>query len=335
MPMITTTVIKGTGRYVPPRVVTNFDLEKMMNTTDEWIRQRSGIAERHYAEAGVGSSDLGVEAALRAIEDAKIDKSEIDFIIAATLSPDYYFPGNGVLIQHKLGLGTIGALDVRNQCSGFIYALSVADHYIKAGTYKKILIVASEVQSSNLDYSDEGRDMAVLFGDGAGAVVVEPNRNGDSRGVLSTHLFSDGQFASDLWMVHPCPKNKPTFYQAIFDNREYYPRMDGRNVFKNASERMPEGVKIALDHNKLSVDDITLLIPHQANDRISQMVARGLKIPMEKVLRNIDRYGNTTAASIPIALDEAVKEGRLKPGDILVLTAFGSGYTWGSAVIRW
>ena len=335
MPTTTTTVITGTGRYVPPRVVTNSDLEKMMDTSDDWIRQRSGIVERHYVEAGIGSSDLGVEAALRALEDAETDKSEIDFLIAATLSPDYYFPGNGVLIQHKLGLGTIGALDVRNQCSGFIYALSIADQYIKTGTYHKILIVASEVQSSNLDYSDEGRDMAVLFGDGGGAVIVEANSNGDGRGILSTNLFSDGRFASDLWMVHPSPKNKPTFYHSLIDNREFYPRMDGRNVFKNASEKMPEAVKLALEDAQLTVDDVALLIPHQANDRISQMVARGLKIPLEKVVRNIDRYGNTTAASIPIALDEAVKEGRLKAGDILVLTAFGSGFTWGSAVIRW
>jgi len=335
MPMSASTIITGTGRYLPPRIVTNFDLEKIMNTTDEWIRQRSGIRERHYVEPGTGSSDLGFEAAVRAIEDAKSERSEIDFIIFATLSPDYYFPGNGVLIQHKLGLGTIGALDIRNQCSGFIYALSVADQYIKTGTFKKILLVAAEVQSTNLDYSDAGRDLAVLFGDGAAAVILEPNRSGDGRGVLSTHLFSDGKHASDLWMVHPSPKNKPTFYPEFIANREYYPRMDGRNVFKNASERMPEAVTIALEHNRLTVEDVALLIPHQANDRISQMVARGLKIPLEKVARNIDRYGNTTAASIPIALDEAAKEGRIKRGDIVVLTAFGSGYTWAAAVIRW
>ncbi len=333
--MSASTIITGTGRYLPPRIVTNFDLEKVMNTSDEWIRQRSGIQERHYVEAGVGSSDLGLEAARRAVEDAKIEARDIDFIIFATLSPDYYFPGNGVLIQHKLGLGPIGALDIRNQCSGFIYALSVADQYIKTGAFKKILLVAAEVQSTNLDFSDAGRDLAVLFGDGAAAVILEPNRSGDGRGVLSTHLFSDGKHASDLWMIHPSPKNKPTFYPELIANREYYPRMDGRNVFKNASERMPEAVTIALEHNKLSVDDVALLIPHQANDRISQMVARGLKIPLEKVARNIDRYGNTTAASIPIALDEASKEGRIKPGDIVVLTAFGSGFTWAAAVIRW
>ncbi|UCE21345.1 MAG: ketoacyl-ACP synthase III [Candidatus Aminicenantes bacterium] len=327
-------IITGTGHFVPPQVVTNFDLEKKMNTTDEWIRQRSGIVERHYVEPGVGSSDLGYEATLRAIEDANIEKSEIDFIIAATLSPDHYFPGIGVMVQAKLGLSGIGALDVRNQCTGFIYALSVADQYIKTQTYKKILVVAAEVQSSNLDYSDEGRDIAVLFGDGGAAVILEPNDKDDGRGILSTHLFSDGNYMSDLWMERPSPKDNPTFKKEFFDEKKYYPCMSGRNVFKNASEKMPAAVKIALEHNNITIEDVDHLIPHQANDRISLMVARNLRIPVEKVIRNIDRMGNTTAASIPIALDEALKNGRIKKGDTVVLTAFGSGYTWGSAVIQ-
>ena len=329
------TLISGTGHFVPPKVVTNLELEKLMNTSDEWIRQRSGIVERRYAESGEGSSDLAYEAALRAIEAAKIDKSEIDFIIAATLSPDFYFPGIGVLVQRKLGLPNIGALDVRNQCSGFIYALSVADQYIMNQTYKKILVVAAEVQSANLDYSDEGRDIAVLFGDGAGAVLLEANKNKDGRGILSTHLFSDGRFIADLWMEKPSPKDRPTFSSELLKNKRYFPRMNGRNVFKNAVEKMPEAVRIALKHNNLTIDDVDHLIPHQANDRISLMVARNLKIPVEKVIRNIARYGNTTAASIPIALDEALKQGKIKGGDIVVLTAFGSGFTWASAVIRW
>lgn len=329
------TIITGIGCYVPPKVVTNFDLEKVMNTSDEWIRQRSGIVERHYVEPGVGSSDLAYEAALRAIEDAKIDKSEIDFIIAATLSPDHYFPGIGVMVQSKLGLPGIGALDVRNQCSGFIYALSAADQYIKTKTYKKILLVAAEVQSTNIDYSDDGRDIAVLFGDGGGAVILEPNEKNDGKGILSTHLFSDGRFLTDLWMEKPSSKDKPTFTAEFFEQKRFFPRMEGRNVFKNASEKMPEAVRTALTHNSLAIDDVDVLIPHQANDRISLMVARILKIPVEKVIRNIDRYGNTTAASIPIALDEGVKDGRIKEGSIVVLTAFGSGYTWASAVIRW
>ena len=329
------TLISGTGHFVPPKVVTNLELEKSINTSDEWIRQRSGIAERRYAESGVGSSDLAYEAALRAIEAAKINKSEIDFIIAATLSPDHYFPGIGVLVQRKLGLPGIGALDVRNQCSGFIYALSVGDQYIRNKTYKKILVVAAEVQSANLDYSDEGRDMAVLFGDGAGAVLLEANKNNDRKGILSTHLFSDGRFITDLWMEKPSPKDRPTFSSVLLKNKRYFPRMNGRNVFINAVEKMPEAVRIALKHNNLTIDDVDHLIPHQANDRISLMVARNLKIPVEKVIRNIARYGNTTAASIPIALDEALKQGKIKEGDIGVLTAFGSGFTWASAVIRW
>lgn len=328
-------MITGTGHFVPPNVVTNFDLEKIMNTSDEWIRQRSGIRERRYASPGTGASDLAREAAREAIAAAGIKPEDIEFIIAATLSPDHYFPGIGVLVQAKLGLTGIGALDVRNQCSGFIYALSVADQYIRAGTFRRILVVAAEVQSSNLDYSDAGRDMAVLFGDGAGAVVVEANEAADGRGILSTHLFADGRFVSDLWMERPSPKDKPTFTEALVREGKYFPRMDGRSVFKNACEKMPEPVKVALAHNNLSVDDIDLLIPHQANERITQMVGRSLNLPPEKVVSNIDRYGNTTAASIPIALDEACRQGRIKPGSLVILTAFGSGYTWASAVIRW
>jgi 3-oxoacyl-[acyl-carrier-protein] synthase-3 len=333
--MILRSIISGIGHYVPPKVVTNLDLEKIVNTSDEWIRQRAGIVERHYVEPGIGSSDLASEAALKAIEDAKIDKSEIDFIIAATLSPDHYFPGIGVIVQEKLGLAGIGALDVRNQCSGFIYALSVADQYIKTKAYQKILLVAAEVHSTNLDYSDEGRDLAVLFGDGGGAVLLEPNEKDDGRGILSTHLFSDGRFVSDLWMEKPSPKDKPTFRTEFFDQKKFFPKMEGRTVFKNASEKMPEAVRIGLEQNSLTIDDVDFLIPHQANDRISLMVAKILGIPVEKVIRNIDRYGNTTAASIPIALDETVKAGKLKEGDIVVLTSFGSGYTWASAIIRW
>jgi len=328
-------IITGTGRYLPPRVVTNLDLEKMMNTTDAWIRERSGIGERHWADPGVGPSDLAVEAARQALASSKTDPSEVDFLIAATLSPDHYFPGIGVMVQSKLGLANIGALDVRNQCSGFIYALSVADQYIRTGTYKKILLVAAEVQSTSMDFSDEGRDMAVLFGDGAGAVVIEPSPVDDGRGILSTHLFSDGSHVTDLWMENPSPKKHPVFQLELFQTNKFFPRMDGRNVFKNASERMPEAVMTGLRQNGLTIQDVALLIPHQANDRISQMVARKLQLPPEKVIRNIERYGNTTAASIPIALDEVARDGRLKVNDVLVLTSFGSGYTWASAVIRW
>jgi 3-oxoacyl-[acyl-carrier-protein] synthase-3 len=239
-----------------------------------------------------------------------------------------------VIVQAKLGLTGIGALDVRNQCSGFIYALSAADQYIRAGTYKTILLVASEVQSSALDYSDEGRDMAVLFGDGAGAVILQPGDDKDG-GLLSTHVFCDGNYVRELWMETPSPLDKPTFSYGMIDSKRCYPRMNGRNVFVNAVEKMPEAVRTALAHNGLTIEDVDHLIPHQANDRISLMVAKKLGIPVPKVIRNIDRYGNTTAASIPIALDEAVREGRIRKGDIIAMTAFGSGFTWGSALLRW
>ena len=327
--------IKGTGHYVPPLTVTNFDLEKEMDTSDEWIRKRTGIRERHYVEPGVGSSDLAYEASKIAIQDAGIKKDDIEFIIAATLSPDHYFPGIGVMVQSKLGLGNIGALDVRNQCSGFLYALSVADQYIKTGRYKTILIVAAEVQSTNLDYSDEGRHLAVLFGDGGAAAVIEAADKEENRGILSTHLFSDGNYMQKLWMETPSPKEKPTFTYDIIDSKRCFPKMYGKHVFVNAVENMPKAVWAALEYNNMTIDDVDHLIPHQANDRISLMVAKKLGIPVPKVIRNIDRYGNTTAASIPIALDESVKNGRIKKGDIIVLTAFGSGYTWASALMRW
>lgn len=328
-------IITGIAHYVPPRMVTNFDLEKLMDTSDEWIRQRTGIIERHHVDPGVGTSDLAAEAARRAIAGSGTDKSEIDLIIAATLSPDHYFPGIGVLVQAKLDLAPIGAVDIRNQCSGFIYALSVADQYIRTGTHKKILLVAAEVQSTNLNYADEGRDMAVLFGDGAAAVILEPNGRDDGRGILSTHLFADGRHVTDLWLEKPSCLDKPCVTEEMARAKKFFPYMDGKNVFKNASAKMPEAVRVALRHNGLTVEDIALLIPHQANDRISQMVAHRLKIPLDKVMRNIHKYGNTTAASIPIALDEAVQEGRIKPGDVVALTAFGSGYTWASALLRW
>jgi len=232
-------------------------------------------------------------------------------------------------------LKEIGAMDIRNQCAGFIYGLSAATAYIVSGMYKKILFVAAEVQSSNLDYSDEGRDLAVLFGDGGAAVIIEPNDTDDGRGILSTHLFADGNFARELWMEAPSPKDHPTFYPDFMEDKRHYPKMNGKLVFKNASEKMPAAVLTALRHNGMTVEDIDHLIPHQANDRISQMVAKLLHIPEEKVIRNIDRFGNTTAASIPIGLDEAVKSGRIQRGDVVMLTAFGSGFTWASAVIKW
>jgi 3-oxoacyl-[acyl-carrier-protein] synthase-3 len=329
------TIITGTGHYVPPGIVNNHDLEKLMDTSDEWIRQRSGIVERHHVEPGVGTSDLAVEAAKRALEAAGAKPSEVDFIVAATLSPDYYFPGIGVLLQAKLGLEPLGALDVRNQCSGFLYALAVADSFIRSGTYRKILLVGAEVQSTNLDYTTGGRDMAVLFGDGAGAVVLEPSADDDGRGILSTFLAGDGRFAQVLCMQKPSCLDKPAVQPEMVAQKKFFPQMDGRLVFVNACQRMPEAVQAGLAACGLTIDAVDWLIPHQANERISLMVAKGLRLPVEKVIQNIDRYGNTTSASIPIALDEAVRDGRIKPGQVIALTAFGSGFTWGSAIIRW
>jgi 3-oxoacyl-[acyl-carrier-protein] synthase-3 len=328
------TQILSTGFYVPDRVVTNHDLEQMMDTSDEWIRQRSGIEERRWVEGGVGSSDLGVEAARRALEAAELEASELDCLIVATLSPDVYFPGAGVFLQRKLGISGIPCLDVRNQCSGFIYGLSIADAWIRTGVYKRILLVGSEVHSTGLVKTTEGRDTAVLFGDGAGAVVLGPVEDGD-RGVLAVNIHADGKYAEKLWMEAPGSRYNPWLVPGMIEEGLTKPIMEGREVFKHASVRMPQAVKEALEATGLSLEDIDLVIPHQANYRITQAVQKQLGLPDDKVMSNIHKYGNTTAASIPIALHEAVEEGRIKQGDLVCLTAFGSGFTWGAALIRW
>jgi len=326
--------IIGIGSYLPERVVTNFDLAKLMDTSDEWVQQRTGIRERRFVNKGVGTSDLGMYAALRALEDAKLTPRGIDFIIFATLSPDYNFPGCGCLLQEKLGIGNIGALDVRNQCSGFIYSLSIADQFVKTGMYRYILVVGAEVHSTGLEFNNRGRDVAVIFGDGGGAVVVGPAEDGVSQ-ILSTHLHSEGKYAQKLWLEAPGSIFHPRLNEEMLREGRHFPRMDGRYVFKHAIDRFQEVIHEALSANNLTVEDIDLLILHQANLRIVEAVSQSLKISPERVFNNIHKYGNTTAASIPIALDEAQKEGRLKTGDTIVLAAFGSGFTWGAAVIRW
>ena len=330
--------IKGLGFYVPENVVTNDDLSKLMDTSDEWIQERTGIQQRHHALRGSDTTtSMGVKASLKAIEAAKIDKEEIDFIVFATLSPDFFFPGCGVLVQKELGLPTVGALDIRNQCSGFIYALSVADQYIKTGMYKNILVIGAETQSPALDMTTRGRNMAVLFGDGAGAAIV--SRSDDSeRGILSTHLHSQGEHAEQLAMITPGVGTKwVTELLAENDPNDvsYYPNMNGQFVFKNAVVRFAEVIEEGLKSNGLSHKDINMLIPHQANLRISQFVQHQFKLTDEQIFNNIMKYGNTTAASIPIALTEAVQQGKIKDGDLVVLAAFGSGFTWASAIIRW
>lgn len=330
--------ITGLGFYVPENVVTNDDLSKVMDTNDAWIQERTGIQERRHVVKGTDTTtSMGVKAAKIAIERAGIDKADIDFIVFATLSPDYYFPGPGVLVQRDLGLRTVGALDVRNQCSGFVYGLSVADQYIKSGMYKNVLVIGSELHSQGLDMTTRGRGVSVIFGDGAGAAVLGREED-PKKGILSTHLHSEGEHAEELSVIAPgMGKRWVTDILADADPRDisYYPYMNGQFVFKHAVVRFAEVILEGLGANGLEPGDIDLLIPHQANLRISQFIQKKFGLPDDKVYNNIMKYGNTTAASIPIALTEAWEAGRIKAGDLVVLAAFGSGFTWGSAIIRW
>ncbi|MDT0540819.1 beta-ketoacyl-ACP synthase III [Croceitalea sp. P059] len=330
--------ITGLGYYVPDNVVSNDDLSKVMDTNDEWIQERTGIKERRHVNSEADTTtSMGVEAAKVAIERAGIDKDEIDFIVFATLSPDYYFPGPGVLVQRDLGIKTVGALDVRNQCSGFVYGISVADQYIKTGMYKNVLVIGSEVHSRGLDMTTRGRGVSVIFGDGAGAAVVSREED-TSKGILSTHLHSEGQHAEELSLIAP-GMGKRWVTDIINDNNpddeSYFPYMNGQFVFKNAVVRFSEVIIEGLKTNGLEAADINMLVPHQANLRISQFVQRKFGLSNDQVFNNIMKYGNTTAASIPIALTEAWEAGKVKEGDLVVLAAFGSGFTWGSVIIRW
>lgn len=330
--------ISGLGYYVPDNVVTNDDLSKIIETNDEWIQERTGIQERRHIIRGEDTTtSMGVKAAKIAIERSGISNDDIDFIIFATLSPDYYFPGPGVLVQRDLGLKPIGALDVRNQCSGFIYAISIADQYIKTGMYKNILVIGSEVHSTGLDMTTRGRGVSVIFGDGAGAAIL--SREEDlSKGILSTHLHSEGQHAEELIVKAPGMGGRWVTDIVADNNAEdesYFPYMNGQFVFKNAVVRFAEVINEGLETNNLNVSDISMLIPHQANLRISQFIQQKFKLSDKQVYNNIQKYGNTTAASIPIALTEAWEQGKIKSGDLVVLAAFGSGFTWGSAIIKW
>jgi 3-oxoacyl-[acyl-carrier-protein] synthase III len=330
--------ITGLGYYVPANIVTNDDLSKIIDTNDEWIQERTGIQERRHVIPGEDTTTtMGVKAAEIAIKRSGVAKEDIDFVVFATLSPDYYFPGPGVLVQRDLGLKTVGALDVRNQCSGFVYAISIADQYIKTGMYKNILVIGSEVHSTGLDMTNRGRGVSVIFGDGAGAAVL--SRETDlTKGILSTHLHSEGQYAEELslkapgmggrWVTDIIAENDP-------NDESYYPYMNGQFVFKNAVVRFAEVIDEGLEANNLKVSDIDMLIPHQANLRISQYIQKKFELSDDQVYNNIQKYGNTTAASIPIALTEAWEQGKIKSGDTVVLAAFGSGFTWASAIIKW
>lgn len=333
-------IIKGVGHYVPERIVTNFDLAEIMDTNDAWIQERTGIVERRHIEPGskITSTDLGVKAAQNALKDAGLTALDIDFILFATLSPDYYFPGNGVLVQKALGCRTIGAMDIRNQCSGFVYALTTADTFIKSGKYKNILVIGAEVHSFGLDFSDEGRGVSVIFGDGAGAVIVSATED-PNRGILASNLHSEGEYAEELAVTFPGTKlgwaDEILKENHTIRKEDIYPHMNGNYVFKHAVTRFPESIQEVLKDAELNTENIDLFVPHQANLRISQFVQRQLGLPDEKVFNNIQKYGNTTAASIPIALSEAKAEGKIKEGDVVLMSAFGAGFTWGSVLIKW
>ncbi len=324
-------IITGTGMYVPERIVKNNELKQFYDTSDEWIIERSGIRERRWITNNEGPADLAVPAAEQAIRAAGLKKEDIDMIVFATLSPEYYFPGSGAVLQDKMDLGTIPCFDIRQQCAGFIYAISLAQQYIVNGQYKNILVVGGEVQSTALDVREEGRTMGVLFGDGAGAVVVSASNDG-TRGILSTHLHTQGKYAKELWLEEPTSRRRP---RTDPNGSGQYPYMNGREVFRHAVIRMAEAINEALEAQRWKAEEVDLFVMHQANIRIVQAAADQLKLPQEKFFNNIEKYGNTTAASIPLCLHEAVGAGRLKKGDKVLLAAFGSGFMWGSAAIIW
>ena len=327
--------IVGLGHHVPETVITNEYLSTVMETNNEWIVERTGINERRWMDPAKDTvANMAAKATRMALQRAKLTEKDIDFIVFATITPDYFFPGSGVLLQRELGLESIGALDIRNACSGFIYALSVADQFIKTGMYKTILVIGAEIQSTALDISTRGRNTAVIFGDGAGAAILQPS---DKPGVLSTHLHSDGKFAEELYVKDPGSSRPHAERQPeqITDTTGFKVVMNGNQVFKHAVVRFMEVINEALAANNMKKEDINLLVPHQANLRISQYIQEKLSLTNEQVYNNIMRYGNTTAASIPIAMSEAWAEGKIRENDLICLAAFGSGFTWASALIRW
>ncbi len=330
--------ITGLGMYVPENVVTNADLEKIMDTNNEWIVERTGIEERRHIKKGDGNTTatMGVKAAKQAIDRAQIKTTDIGLILFATLSPDYYFPGSGVLVQELLEIPNCPAMDIRNQCSGFVYALTTADQFVRTGMYKHVLVIGSENHSGGLDMTTRGRNVSVIFGDGAGAAVV--SRSEDSRGgILSSHIYSQGKHAEELALIGPSTNRWVPEILAANDPEDlsYYPYMNGQFVFKNAVVRFAEVIQEGLQKNQWKPSDIDLLIPHQANLRIAQFVQKKFGLGDHQVYNNIQKFGNTTAASIPIALTEAWEKGLVKPGSKIVLAAFGSGFTWGSVLIEW
>jgi len=330
------TIIKGTGRYVPERLITNEDLRQWMDTSDEWIQQRTGIKQRYWVpeEGQVGTSDLGFEASRIALDKARWQAQDIDMIIFATLSPDVFFPGPGCFLQHKLGLSDTPALDIRQQCTGFLYGLVTADAYIRSGLYNRVLLVGGEVHSTGLDISTQGRDVAVIFGDGAAAVCLEAVETDEDVGLIASLLHAQGEYAESLWTEAPASRVKPRLSQEMLDENRHYPYMDGKTIFKLAVRRLPDVTMKVVKQAGVTVDDIDLIIPHQANLRINQFYEQAMKLPQGKVYNNIQTYGNTTAASIPLALDEALEKGIVDSGSTLLFLGLGSGVTWGACLYK-
>ncbi len=326
--------ILGIGMSVPKKVVTNDDLSKLMETSHEWIVERSGIEERRWVSDGETGASLATAASQEAIQKAGLEPKDIDLIIYATLSPDYFFPGTAVFVQRNLGIKNIPCLDIRQQCTGFIYGLSIADQYIRSGMMKHVLVIGSEVHSTGLDISTAGRDVTVLFGDGAGAAVLG-RATDDKHIVLSSHIHADGSEAEILWTEYPASAHDPRITAEAMAERKHFPVMNGKKVFKHAVTKMPEALMEGMVANKLTLADIDMVIPHQANLRINQMVAKMIGLPDNKIHNNIQKYGNTTAATIPICMHEAIELGKIKPGDMVALVAFGAGLTWGSVFLRY
>jgi 3-oxoacyl-[acyl-carrier-protein] synthase-3 len=322
------------GTYVPDRVVTNEELTRYMDTSDEWITQRTGVKERHWVEPGMGASEMAFRAAKRALDQAGWQASDVEVIIFASMSPDHVFPGDGCFLNAKLGIPGVPALDVRNQCSGFLYGLSIADAWIRAGIYKRIMLVGSETHSTGLDVSTRGRDVAVIFGDGAAVTLIEATDD-PGRGVLAVELHADGRFAKDLWADAPGSIHFPRITHEMVDSEAVFPHMEGPKVFKHAIVKMPEVMTSVLKKTGLGTGDIKVFVPHQANLRIAETVQRSLGLRDDQVFNNIQKYGNTTAASIPLALSEAIPARDVKRGDLVALAAFGAGFTWAAALARW
>jgi len=327
--------IIGTGFYVPPKVVTNHDLEQMFDTNDEWIRQRTGIRERRYIDEGMTGAEMSASAARAACENAGIEVGEIDFLFHATLSPDHVMPGTGVITGGLLGLNGVPAMDVRNQCSGFLYSLTTAKALIEVGMYKTILVTGCEIHSTGLEFSDRGRDVTVLFGDGAGSVIVTREDRGEGWGILKSIIHADGKYYKELWVECDGSRHHPRITPEMIEDGRIYPRMKGRRVFVHAVKRQPEVMRRVLEEAGYGVRDVDAYIFHQANLRIIEAVGAELGIPDPRIFNNIDKYGNTTAASIPIALHEAREAGLIKEGSLVMLTAFGAGFTWGAILIKW